>query len=337
MRFRRRWERSWDRGYGYGHWAPYVPVAERRAKAKTAAAQLAKKAGRKLQPINIEGRAIAHSFWGKAWCDNLEAYSDFANRLPRGRTYVRNGSVLDLVIGKGKVEAVVSGSEIYNVSIKIRTLPSKQWEAILDDCSKSIASLLDLIQGRFDKGVMERLTRVGDGLFPQPREIEIKCSCPDYAVLCKHAAAVLYGVGARLDSAPELLFTLRNVDQLELIGKAATADNLDQSLAGDAATALAGNDLGELFGIELDTSPRKRAAPKAKSTIGKSAASPRARRAATTRLVGSAAGNSNAKRARTKASNGDAAVEVTPPVKDRKTRSSPAKVAGRAKRVKVAK
>jgi uncharacterized Zn finger protein len=239
-------------GWYYG-FKPYVPVAKRRAQAASCAAKLAKKRGQPLAPISIQGRAIACSFWGQAWCDNLEAYSDFANRLPRGRTYVRNGSVIDLGIERGKVQALVSGSRVYTVSIGIKTLARPLWKRIKQSCGRSIASLLDLLQGRFDQGIMERLTNRGEGLFPQPHEIEMDCSCPDWADMCKHVAAVLYGIGARLDSAPELLFTLRNVDHLELISHAVAAENLDQTLTADqAGSALAGSNLEELFDIELD-------------------------------------------------------------------------------------
>ena len=172
------------------------------------------------------------SFWGKAWCENLECYSDYANRLPRGRTYVRNGSVVDLQIERGKVKAIVSGSEIYRVAIDIKTLPAPAWSKIKKDCSRSVDSLIDLLQGRFDQGIMQRLTQRETGLFPQPKEIKMKCSCPDWAGMCKHVAATLYGVGARLDSAPVLLFTLRHVDHLELISQAVAADNLSQAFQG---------------------------------------------------------------------------------------------------------
>jgi uncharacterized Zn finger protein len=236
----------------YGEWRPYVPVAQRRAQAAVYAAKLAKKEKRLLCPAKPEGRAIARSFWGQAWCDNLESYSDFENRLPRGRTYVRNGSVIDLQIERGRVKAIVSGSEIYRVTIAIRTLAKAAWKCIKQDCSQSIDSLIDLLQGRFDQGVMQRLTRPADGLFPQPHEIEMDCTCPDWAGMCKHVAATLYGVGTRLDTAPELLFTLRNVDHLELISQAVAAENLEATLAVGGDSALAGSDLGEMFGIELD-------------------------------------------------------------------------------------
>jgi uncharacterized Zn finger protein len=266
--------RSWSsRGDGgYGRWAPYVPVARRRANASRHAAKLAKAEGRKLAPIAIEGRQIASTFWGRAWCDHLESYSDFANRLPRGRTYVRNGSVVDLQIASGRVTALVSGSEIYRLTIQMTPLKPALWNHIKLDCAGSIASLIDLLQGRFDRGVMERLTRKVDGLFPQPNEIKMACSCPDYATMCKHVAAVLYGVGARLDHQPELLFTLRGVDHLELIGQALARENLDSALGGKRADSLEGSDLGELFGIELDSTaapaaprktPQKRRARKA--------------------------------------------------------------------------
>lgn len=163
-------------------------------------------AGQSIEPVRIEGRVIAKSFWGKSWCTNLERYSNFASRLPRGRTYVRNGSVLDLQVAKGEVRAMVSGSELYTVRVTIAPATTKRWRAICKDCAGSIDSLVELLQGRLSKGVMDRVCREGDGLFPAPEEIELSCSCPDWADMCKHVAAVLYGVGARLDERPELLF-----------------------------------------------------------------------------------------------------------------------------------
>ena len=190
----------------YWGFRPYVPVAARRAQAAKEIGKLTKK-GRVVSPVVVEGRKIATSFWGKAWCDNLERYSDFANRLPRGRTYVSNGSVIDLQIERGKVEALVSGSKIYKVKIDITVAAPARWRAICADCAGSIGSLVELLQGKLSKHVMERVCREADGLFPAPREIKMSCSCPDWAGMCKHVAATLYGVGARLDSQPDLLFT----------------------------------------------------------------------------------------------------------------------------------
>lgn len=254
-----------------GEWRPYVPVASRKANARKYAELIAKKEKRKLEPVAVSGRGIASTFWGQAWCDNLESYSDFSNRLPRGRTYVRNGSVIDLQLAAGEVRAIVSGSDVYTVRIDIAPLGKPHWKKIRKDCSSTIASLVDLLQGRFSKGVMERLTRRADGLFPKPSEIDIHCSCPDWATLCKHAAAVLYGVGARLDAAPELLFLLRNVDHLELIDQAVERTNLDAALGGNGVAALAGEDLSELFGIELESDTAESGATLLAATKGRTA------------------------------------------------------------------
>ena len=261
-------------GRDYGDWAPYVPVAQRKANAARHAAAVAKKQKRSVAPVTIDGKKISNSFWGQAWCDNLERYSDFANRLPRGRTYVRNGSVVDLQIKRGQVTAIVAGSEVYEVTISIKTLEQSSWTRIKQDCSRAIDSLLDLLRGKFDQGVMQRLTEKEQGLFPQPKEIKMACSCPDSAGVCKHVAAVMYGVGARLDNSPEMLFMLRDVDHLDLISQAATADNLEQSLTGVSDGALAGSDLGELFGIELDAG--QSAGPKPSTGPKKRGKSPKA-------------------------------------------------------------
>ncbi len=262
---------SWYGG-GYGDFAPYVPVAQRRAKALRHAQKLAKKEKRQLAPVSITGRAMTTTFWGQAWCENLEAYSDYANRLPRGRTYARNGSIVDLQIKQGKIEAIVAGSEVYTITISIETLSQTVWTRLKAECSSSIASLIDLLRGRFDDGVMQRLAHKTDGLFPRPKEIKMKCSCPDSAGLCKHLAAVLYGVGNRLDNSPELLFVLRKVDHLDLVNQAVAAGNLERSLAADDGDSLAGQDLGAMFGIELDQAPTapKPAAPSKKKVPAKS-------------------------------------------------------------------
>lgn len=227
---------------------PYVTVGRRRAQAARELAKLRKK-GRAISPVVIEGRTIAETFWGEAWCDNLERYSDFANRLPRGRTYVRNGSVVDLQVLPGRVTALVSGSAMYTVTVTVGPVPRARWSAICKDCSGAIDSVIELLQGRFSKGVMTRLCQEKTGLFPSPKEIHFTCSCPDWASMCKHVAAVLYGIGARLDHQPELLFVLRKVDQQDLIGKAAS--DLSKTKAPARAKVLAHDDLSEMFGIDM--------------------------------------------------------------------------------------
>ncbi len=227
---------------------PYVPVAQRRRQAEQKLKKLKKK-GQSVAPVTIEGRTIAKSFWGKSWCDNLERYSDFANRLPRGRTYVRNGSVVDLQIAKGEVVAFVAGSELYKIKIGIAPVKPSRWKSICRDCAGSIDSLVELLQGRLAKGVMDRVCREGDGLFPSPKEIELSCSCPDWADMCKHVAAALYGVGAMLDQKPQLLFVLRGVDESDLF--AGSGEDISLSRAPPAANVLNDGDVAALFGLEM--------------------------------------------------------------------------------------
>jgi uncharacterized Zn finger protein len=234
----------------FDQWAPYVPVAERRKKAAAEMAKLAKK-GHPVSPVVITGRAIATTVWGKAWCTNLEAYSDYANRLPRGRTYARNGSVVDLQIAPGKIDAHVSGSMLYRIAITVTPLAKPAWEKLCGECAGGIDSLVELLQGRFAAGVMERLCHQQDGLFPTPKQIKLRCSCPDGAYLCKHVAAVLYGIGARLDHQPELLFTLRQVAATDLLAKAGTGLATQASTPTSERT-LPADDVGALFGLEMD-------------------------------------------------------------------------------------
>jgi len=218
-------------------------------------AKLAKKNGAGALPVRLDGRKIASTFWGKAWCNNLEAYSDYANRLPRGRTYVRNGSVVDLRISQGKVTAYVSGSSLYQIEIKIKPLAAALWKSIQTECSGKIDSLIELLQGKLSSSVMQIVTRPERGLFPTPKEIELNCSCPDWADLCKHVAASLYGVGARLDQSPELLFLLRGVAPADLISKVSAAEAVRQTVATDGAPVLTDKELTEVFGIELADTP----------------------------------------------------------------------------------
>lgn len=250
--------------YGYGGWKPYVTVAERKKKAELAAAK-AKRTGAVLSPIASYRGAIAKTFWGKAWCDNLEGYSDYANRLPRGRTYVRNGSVIDLQISPGEVRAQVMGSSLYSVAVTVTACPAKQWRAIGADCAGSIDSLVALLQGKLSTAVMERICKPGSGLFPVPKEIRFTCSCPDWASMCKHVAAVLYGVGARLDQQPELLFALRRVEANDLVRQAgagvprptkrpATSKVLDDALVADVF----GLEMADAFALSKPAAGRKK-------------------------------------------------------------------------------
>ena len=262
-------------GY-YGGWPAYVPVAERRKKAAREIARL-KKAGQKVAPVVVEGRKIAASFWGKAWCDNLENYQDYAYRVERGRSYVRNGAVIDLRIGPREVRAKVIGSEIYAILITIKALPAAAWASICADCAGRVDSLVELLQGKLSKPVMERVCRQADGLFPKPADIKFSCSCPDGASMCKHVAAALYGAGARLDAEPDLLFRLRAVDAGQIFANLDAA--LPASRGGGAGTRLDADDLSDIFGIDMAASaPPPKVRTKASASESTSAKSSSAAR-----------------------------------------------------------
>ncbi len=231
------------------YWQKYVPVATRRAQARKQMDKLRKK-GKDIQPVEIEGRAIARSFWGKGWCQHLESFSDFSNRLPRGRTYVRNGSVCHLEVQPGLIEAYVSGSSLYKVTIQIKKQKAASWKSIKDKCAGQIGSMLELLQGKLSKQVMAIVADREEGLFPKPREITLGCSCPDGARMCKHVAAVLYGVGNRLDDSPQLLFLLRGVDAEELIASEMALPDTAAAVGGDA---LMDDQLSDIFGVDVDT------------------------------------------------------------------------------------
>lgn len=259
----------------YWGYAPYVSVAERRKKAEKAAAK-AKKAGAQLSPVEPSRGAIAKTVWGKAWCDNLEQYSDYESRLPRGRTYVRNGSVIDLKISPGAVLAQVMGSSLYTVKVSVQAVPAQQWKAICTDCAASIDSLVALLQGKLAQPVMARICTPKTGLFPAPKDIQFSCSCPDWASMCKHVAAVLYGVGNRLDQQPDLLFGLRQVDAKDLVAQAGSG--LPKATKGPAASkVLDDSALGDVFGLEMDeleATPAAKPSPTKTSKTQKPAKAP---------------------------------------------------------------
>jgi len=238
--------------YDYGGWPAYVPVATRRAKAVKQMEKLRKK-GVEIQPIEITGRTIASSYWGKGWCNHLDSFSDFSNRLPRGRTYVRNGSVCHLEIRKGEVEAIVSGSSLYTINIKITPLAMSNWGTLKQQCTGKIGSLLELLQGRLSDEIMDVVTDKKKGLFPLPGEIEMDCNCPDGARMCKHIAAVVYGIGARLDTRPELLFLLRGVNHEDLIDVDTAATQITGGKSQrNRRRSIASDALEDVFGVELE-------------------------------------------------------------------------------------
>lgn len=231
---------------------PYVSAAQRKRNAANAVEKLKKK-GHAVEPIAIEGRAIASTFWGKAWCNHLESLSDYHTRLPRGRSYVRSGAVIHLALTAGRISAKVQGSSLYDVEINVTQLQAQRWNGVVAQCTGSIDSLVELLRGKLSDSVMRAVTNAESGLFPRAKELRMSCSCPDHAGLCKHLAAVLYGVGARFDVRPELLFTLRGVDPSELVAERAASAIPEAKSGGKSARhVLSSSGLADLFGIELE-------------------------------------------------------------------------------------
>jgi uncharacterized Zn finger protein len=243
---------TWDGDDGWSYYPPYMSVADKKAFGARALATLLKKRKRSAEPVVLghRKRRLATTFWGQAWTDNLERYADLANRLPRGRAYLRNGSVLDLSIGRGRVEAYVAGTELYRVTIDIAPVTTTRWRRVVSRCTGRIGSLVGLLRGALSDDVLAVLTDAKHGLFPEPRELALDCSCPDAAEVCKHVAAVLYGVGIRLDARPELFFVLRHADQAELIGSATAG--LSARARPARGKRIAADRLASVFGIELE-------------------------------------------------------------------------------------
>jgi uncharacterized Zn finger protein len=234
-------------GYGFGE---YVTVAEKKEKARKQIEKLRKK-DKDISPVVIEGRKIAKTWWGTAWCNNLESYADYANRIGRGSAYVKNGFVIDLRIAEGLVTGKVMGSKLYTVKIKIDTLTEKRRDEIIGAVGRRIESVSDLIDGKFPEEMGALFLTQKKGLFPSPKEIHMDCSCPDWAGMCKHVAAVLYGVGARLDTEPLMFFQLRGIDVNAFI-RASIDDRLANMMknAGKKTRRVIQNaDIAEIFGV----------------------------------------------------------------------------------------
>lgn len=250
-------------------WPSYVSIADRRLVGERHAAEL-RRTGQRLAPVvpKARSRALARTFWGRAWCDNLAAYAALANRLERGRRYVRNGLVIDLQIQPGAVAALVSGSDVYEIRVAIKPMPASRWKALVRGAAGRIESVVELLAGRFDEGVMAHVCHQGTGLFPVPAEISYRCTCPDGSGggwLCKHVGATLYGVGIRLDEDPELLFRLRRVTATDLVTHA--TERLTTASSGKSGRrSIAPDQLSSVFGIELDAASREGTrAPSARS------------------------------------------------------------------------
>jgi len=232
----------------------YVTADEKKRKAQKKIEKLLKD-GKNIKPVIITGRKLSTTWWGQAWSKNLESYSDYVSRLPRGRSYVRNNAVIDLQIKKGKVKAKVMGSRsrAYTVEIDIEKIPLGSLTEIQDRCKNQIESLQDLLAGNFPKDLGDIFTSPQVGLFPSPEEINFSCSCPDWAYMCKHVAAVLYGIGARFDENPKLFFELRQINIKSFIKEAVKkrAKKMLKNSKKKSSRTIKEDNLEELFNIDL--------------------------------------------------------------------------------------
>ena len=231
----------------------YVPVAEKKKRNKEKIEKLEKLMD--ISPIKVEKRKIAHSWWGEAWIDNLEIYADYSNRLARGRKYLRYGAVANLDIEKGDIKGIVIGSskKYYEISISIDTLEEEKRNNLVKKIKKRISSLEELVQGEFPKELKGLLKSKENNLFPKAKEINFLCSCPDYAKMCKHIVAILYGVGVKLDQDPLLLFKLRGIDIDYIIDK--TIENKSNDLLDKSSESsdrvIENSEVNDLFDMDF--------------------------------------------------------------------------------------
>lgn len=252
----------------YWGYPKYVSVAEKKQKAAKKLKELLKKKPN-MKPVALRGNALASTWWGKAWNRNLEQYADYSNRIGRGRSYIRHGAVLDLQIWPGEVLALVQGSERtpYSVSVKIQRLKNEIWQRIKTECEGTLESFQELLAGAFPKALGEIFISRDAGMFPAPQELTFACSCPDWADMCKHVAATLYGVGVRLDEDPKLFFRLRDAEIGELIKQAVSekAEKLLEKATRKSSRAIEDTDLSSVFGIDIEepVESGKRILPKA--------------------------------------------------------------------------
>lgn len=238
-----------------------MTVGQRKAKALRTSEKLGRK--QSLDPVVIEG-PLAVTWWGKAWNRNLEAYADYSNRLPRGRSYARHGSVVDLRIDAGSISALVQGSgpRPYEVKISIAAMDAKVRALLVEACAGKLDSAEALLGGFFPEDMSRLLTAEKTGLFPRPGSIRFSCSCPDSASLCKHVAAALYGVGSRLDRNPAHFFRLRKIELDDLVSQAVKEETrklLQGNGAGESTLMNEGDkELASLFGIDLRIAGEKK-------------------------------------------------------------------------------
>ena len=187
----------------------YTTVASLKARAARATKTL-----KDAEPVipHPHTRKMCLTWWGQEWCNNLESYADYRSRLERGRRYVRSNTVVDLKIFANQVKAKVQGTDLYEVTVDFAKPKPADIEKIKKLTGNRIANVEMLLKGNFPDELKELFTQNKPGLFPTPEEIKFDCDCLDWADMCKHVAAVMYGIGIRIDADPLQFFKLRGID-----------------------------------------------------------------------------------------------------------------------------
>lgn len=184
-----------------------------------------------------EHGAIGETWWSKRWISVLESFN-MGTRLTRGRSYARQGQVISIDVELGQVKAKVQGSmpKPYNVKIGLQPLSSQDWEKVIEAMASQALFAAKLLAGEMPQNIEEAFGAVHLSLFPTSlKDLDTKCSCPDYANPCKHIAAVYYLLAERFDEDPFLIFKLRGRTKEQII--AALREKRTASLPAETTTS----------------------------------------------------------------------------------------------------
>lgn len=225
-------------------YTPRMPVARLATLAAERLRELQSN-GAELCPVVNKSRKLATNYWGAAWMRHLARCEAGGLNLAPGRSLLRHGSVLDLRLSQGKIAALVSADELYEVELSITPLDDERLEHLKKACYGNIASCVALLEGKVDADVLNMLCADETGVLPEPADWHMYCSCTDWSEPCAHAAAAVYAAGCLIDAEPGLLFTLRGIDVSALL-----PSEQPLQLASDASFDAAA--LSATFGIDID-------------------------------------------------------------------------------------
>jgi uncharacterized Zn finger protein len=171
---------------------------------------------------------IGEQWWSRRFIGVLESFA-LGTRLTRGRSYARKGQVISLVIEPGEVTAEVQGSRVtpYRVKIGLKKFSELVWAKVEVVLAEQALHSAQLLAGEFPRELEPVFAQTGAPLFPaRLADLDLRCTCPDQAVPCKHIAAVFYLLAERFDDDPFLILRWRGR------GREALLDRL-RALRGD--------------------------------------------------------------------------------------------------------